>query len=135
MSLVGTWDLESSENFDEYMKELGVGLILRKTAGTIKPTVIISNDGDKWTLKMQSTLKSSEVTATLGVEFDEKTLDGRESKSVLTLENPSRLVHVQKDPKSGKVVTSIVREIVGDRLVQTLSVNNVQAVRKFTRTA
>ena len=23
MSFVGTWDLESSENFDEYMKELG----------------------------------------------------------------------------------------------------------------
>ena len=49
-----------------------------------------------------------------------ETLDGRESKSVLTLENPSRLVHVQKDPKSGKVVTSIVREIVGDRLVQVI---------------
>jgi len=23
MSLVGTWDMESSENFDEYMKEIG----------------------------------------------------------------------------------------------------------------
>ncbi len=58
-----------------------------------------------------------------------ETLDGRESKSVLTLESPTRLVHVQKDAKSGKVVTTIVREIVGDNLVQVnieiFNLNNI----------
>ena len=29
--LVGTWDLESSENFDEYMKEIGWNLFILKT--------------------------------------------------------------------------------------------------------
>ena len=53
------------------MKELGVGLIQRKAAATIKPTVIISNNGNEWTFKLQSTLRNSEITATEGVEFNE----------------------------------------------------------------
>ena len=69
--LVGTWDLVESENFDEYMKELGVGFVTRKAAANIKPTVTITNDGNKWCLKMASTLKSSEVNFVDGVEFDE----------------------------------------------------------------
>jgi fatty acid-binding protein 4 len=72
--LVGTWNLESSENWEEYMKELGVGLFQRKAAATIKPTVIISNNGNQWTLKLQSTLKNSELTASEGVEFNESNL-------------------------------------------------------------
>ena len=69
--LVGTWDLEESENWEEYMKEMGVGLVMRKAAASIKPTVIISNNGNQWTFKLQSTLKNSETNATEGVEFSE----------------------------------------------------------------
>lgn len=69
--LVGTWDLESSENWDEYMKELGVGFVTRKAAATIKPTLTITNDGTKWTLKLTSTLKNSETSFEENVEFDE----------------------------------------------------------------
>ena len=46
--LVGSWELISSENFDEYMKEIGVNIMQRKIAATIKPNVIISNVGDNW---------------------------------------------------------------------------------------
>lgn len=70
-NLVGTWDLVDSENWEEYLKEIGVGMIMRKAATSFKPTSIISRDGNMWTLKSVSTLKTTEVKATEGVEFDE----------------------------------------------------------------
>lgn len=81
--LVGAWDLIESENFDEYMKALGVGFVTRKAAANIKPTVTITNDGNKWSLKMVSTLKSSETNFEDGVEFDESNLNCISSKSTL----------------------------------------------------
>ena len=61
----------ASENFDEYMKAIGVGFAMRKIGGTVKPTYIISQDGNNWTIKMQSTFKNSEYTFIDGVEFEE----------------------------------------------------------------
>ena len=74
--LVGTWDLESSEKWEEYMKEIGVSYILRKAALTLKPTTIISNNGKHWTLKIKSTFKNSEFEATEDQEFDESRIYG-----------------------------------------------------------
>ena len=50
---------------------LGVGLILRKTAGSVKPTLTISKNGNQWTIKVQSSIKTQELIATEDVEFDE----------------------------------------------------------------
>jgi hypothetical protein len=46
--LEGRWELVSSKNFEEYMKEIGVAMIQRKIASTVKPYVIISKVGDNW---------------------------------------------------------------------------------------
>jgi hypothetical protein len=69
--LAGTWDFESSENWDEYMKEVGVGYLMRKAASVVKPTVIIENNGKEWRFQAKSTLKNVDMTATEDVEFDE----------------------------------------------------------------
>lgn len=45
-----------------------------------KPTTIIAVDGDKVTLKTQSTIKNTELNFTLGEEFDETTADDRKVK-------------------------------------------------------
>ena len=37
---------------------------------------------------------------------------------MFTRESADKLVQVQKDPSSGKVQTTIIREIQGDKLVQ-----------------
>lgn len=115
------------------MKELGVGMIQRKAAAALKPTLYISNNGDQWTLKLVSTLKSTEITATIGQDFNEETLDGRKSKSLLTQEGPNKLVHVQRDPSNGNVTSTIVREVVGDELVQTLTAGSVTCKRVYKR--
>ena len=62
------------------MKELGVSWALRMTAKGIKPRLIISQDGDKWTFRTESAIKTLSYDFTPGVQFDETTADGREVK-------------------------------------------------------
>lgn len=71
MAFIGTWTFESSENFEEYMKAVGVGMLQRKIGSTLKPTYHISKDGDTWVIKMESSVKSTETRFVDGVEFDE----------------------------------------------------------------
>ena len=42
----GTWKFESSDNFEEYLKALGISAPLRKLAGLTSPTVTIKR-GDE----------------------------------------------------------------------------------------
>ena len=62
------------------MKELGVGWALRLTAKGIKPRIIISEAGGKWTMRTESAIKTLSYDFIPGVEFDEVTADGREVK-------------------------------------------------------
>ncbi len=118
--LVGVWNMTSSENWDEYLKELGVGLVTRKASSAIKPTVVIEKSGNEWTLKLQSTLKNSEVKGTEGVAFEESTMDGRKVNTTLTSAGADKLVQTQVDQKTGSVSSVITREIVGEDLVQVI---------------
>ncbi|XP_022054362.1 fatty acid-binding protein, heart [Acanthochromis polyacanthus] len=128
-AFVGTWNLKSSEKFDEYMKELGVGFATRKIGGVTKPTTIISVDGDTVTVKTQSTIKNTEINFKLGEEFDETTADDRKVKSMVTVEN-GKLVHIQKwDGKE----TSLVREVSGNNLTLTLTLGDVVCTRHYEK--
>lgn len=62
------------------MKEIGVGFATRMLAKGLKPRIVISENGDKWTIRSESTLKTVNVEFTPGVEFDETTPDGRDVK-------------------------------------------------------
>ena len=70
-NLIGTWDLESSDNFDDFLKALGVGLVLRKTLGALKPTMHFSKEGDEWVFKIETAAKSREVRFKDGVQFED----------------------------------------------------------------
>uniref|UniRef100_A0A8C6U5C1 Cytosolic fatty-acid binding proteins domain-containing protein n=1 Tax=Neogobius melanostomus TaxID=47308 RepID=A0A8C6U5C1_9GOBI len=37
---VGTWKLTSSENFDEYMKAIGVGFATYQMGNVVKPNIV-----------------------------------------------------------------------------------------------
>ena len=67
--LIGRWELVDSENFDEYLKAMDVNVILRKTIAKLKPTVVISNDGNNWRIQSLSTLKDFDYKFVDGVEF------------------------------------------------------------------
>lgn len=128
-AFVGTWNLKESEKFDEYMKELGVGFATRKVGNLTKPTTLISVDGDKVTVKTQSTIKNTELSFKLGEEFDETTADDRKVKSIVTVDD-GKMVHIQRwDGKE----TTLVREINGNALTLTLTIGEVVCKRHYEK--
>lgn len=58
----------------------GVGFATRTVANMTKPTTIILLEGDQLTVKTQSSVKNSQFSCKLGVEFDETTADDRNVK-------------------------------------------------------
>ncbi|CAM5089334.1 unnamed protein product [Eretmochelys imbricata] len=126
---VGIWKFVSSEKFEDYMKELGVGLATRKLGSLAKPTVTISTDGDVITIKTKSTFKNTEISFKLGEEFDETTADDRKTKSIVTLGEGS-ITQVQKwDGKE----TTIKRKLVDGKMIVEYTMNNITCTRVYER--
>ncbi|KAJ8288149.1 hypothetical protein COCON_G00008080 [Conger conger] len=131
-SFVGTWKMSSSENFDDYMKALGVGFATRQMGNMAKPSLIISVD-DKGiiSMKSQSTFKTTEVKFKLNEEFDETTADDRKTKTIITVENGKL---VQKQTWDGKN-TSIERSVEDGKLIARCMMNDIVAVRTYVKEA
>ena len=68
----------SNDNFDAFLKEFGVNKVLRTLAKTVKPRVIISEKDGKWGYRSESTLNTTAIEFTPGVEFKDKGHDGEE---------------------------------------------------------
>ncbi|KAF8794233.1 fatty acid-binding protein-like [Argiope bruennichi] len=125
--LVGSYKLVSSENFGEFLKEIGVNLMTRKLAETSKPTVEIKQEGDEFVIKTIA-FKNSEIRFKLGQEFEEKRLDGNTVKTVITLED-GKLVQKQFGDKE----VTIVREVDGDTLKVVCTSGSVVSTRLYKK--
>jgi len=127
-AFVGTWNFQSSDNFDKYLEELKVNVATRAMAATSKPTLIISLDGATWTLKSETLFKNTKLQFQLGVEFDETTADDRKMKTTFTLEG-NKLIQDQK----GDQPSVITREVEGDKMTVLCKANNVVATRIYAK--
>jgi len=132
-NFVGKWNMTSSENFDAYMKAVGVNALMAGMASTAKPTLYISVEGDTWHLKSETTFKTSKVEFKIGTEFDETTADGRLMKTTFTLEGDNKLVQSQTntDPKGCPSV--IIREVTGNKMVVTCTALDKVATRHYEK--
>ena len=76
----GKYKLTHSENFEEFMKALGVGLVTRKLGNKSSPVVTVTEEAGEFTMKQESLVKTSVIKFKIGQEFDEVTADGRQGK-------------------------------------------------------
>ncbi|XP_053973373.1 probable fatty acid-binding protein isoform X2 [Hylaeus anthracinus] len=120
------YKLQTSENFDEMMKALGVSLMTRKMGSSVNPVVELTENNGLYTLKTTSPFKSSEIKFKLGEEFDEETPDGRKVKSVCSLEG-NKLVQIQKGEKQ----TTIEREFTPTEMKAVMKVDDIICTRVY----
>ncbi|XP_078094510.1 fatty acid-binding protein, brain-like [Mustelus asterias] len=126
---VGNWRLVDTQNYDNYMRELGVDFATRQVGNVTKPNTIIKLDGDNVIIQTKSTYRNTEIIFQLDKPFNEHTSDNRDCKTVVSLEG-DKLVQIQKwDGKQ----TSITREIKDDKLIMTLILNDVVSIRTHER--
>ncbi|KJH53763.1 lipocalin / cytosolic fatty-acid binding protein [Dictyocaulus viviparus] len=129
--ILGKWSFVSSENFEAYMKEAGVGLLTRKVAANIKPNLEFVREGDHIKMTSVSTFKTYVTKFKIGETFDEKTGDGREVTQTYTIEN-DRLVLMEKG-KNGGAESRIERYIEDGKLNIVCECNGVKCTRIYER--
>jgi len=129
-AFIGKWKMESSENFEEFLKEIGVNMATRKLASSAKPNNIFSAEGGGvYLLRSESTFKNHDMKFKLNEEFEEHTADGRKVKSTVILDG-RKLIQEQK----GEMPSTITRELIDDNtLVTKLTANGVTSTRVFKR--
>jgi hypothetical protein len=73
----GSFTLEKSENFDEFLKAKGVNWMLRKMMQMASLTKIIKKNADgTYTMESKSVKKDLTWTFTLGQQFEAEAFDG-----------------------------------------------------------
>ncbi|TDH11885.1 hypothetical protein EPR50_G00065360 [Perca flavescens] len=129
---IGTWTLTASENFDEYMKAIGVSFATRQIGNMAKPNLVISvDDTGLVSLMSETTFKTTEIKFKLNEEFDETTADCRKTKTIITFENGKL---VQQQTWDGKK-TTLEREIQDGKLTAKCIMEDVVAVRTYEKKA
>ncbi|KAI1714335.1 lipocalin / cytosolic fatty-acid binding protein family domain-containing protein [Ditylenchus destructor] len=127
---VGKWNLLESENFDAYLKHIGIGIIQRKLATSIKPSLLIDVNESHWKMTSVSTFKTHSIEFDLGVEFTEETIDGRKMKSTCTLDD-GKLTQVQKKIDAKDKDSTFVRSVDADKLIVEMDSDGIKAKRIY----
>merc|ERR1711936_425609 len=95
-------------------------------------TMTITEENGVWNIVTKTSMKSMELTFSLGQEFDETTSDGRKCKTTVTMEG-NKLITKQKPTKAGEKDVTAVREFTDDGLTYTTTVEDVTATQVYKR--
>ena len=126
--------MESSENFDEFMKALGVGMIKRKLANSVIPINEIEiADSGEYTIRTVTTVRTSEITFKLNEPFTEDTIDGRKTQTMPTRIGNFLKLDQKGDKSRGEKDSVMTRDLVGDIFTMKMMVDNVVCTRIYKR--
>lgn len=135
--MLGKWRLVKSENFDEYLKACGAGMMSRgmaateSTAGTWCVEIKKLTD-DMFNMKTSTVTKSAEISFKLdGKEVEEITGDGRRCMTTMTWDDGT-LYQKRKGLDNSKG-GEIIRKFQGDEMDMTCKVDDVECKRVYHR--
>ena len=146
----GTFTQTSAEGYENVLKALNVGFMLRQAALASTPIMTISEAGGRWSIITKTSMKSLETNFRLGEEFEEVTTDGRKCKTTVIMEG-NKMITNQKAINPGAkdvLVVSLaykydvfcvrnmffqVREFDDEGIDYTITVGSVESRQRFTR--
>ncbi|KAG7303428.1 hypothetical protein JYU34_011943 [Plutella xylostella] len=125
------YKLKTSDNFEDYLKFIEVGLISRKTAMAVSPVAVLTKNPDgSYTLTMTTPIRTLKMDFRLDEEFVETRADGLKAKSVMTADG-TKLIQTSTEDNGRRSVH--VREFTQELLVVTTTAEgwNGKCVRTY----
>nr|XP_048312934.1 fatty acid-binding protein, intestinal [Myodes glareolus] len=131
MAFDGSWKVYQNDNYEAFMEKMGVNMVKRKLAAHDGLKLIITQEGNKFTVKESSNFRNLEIVFELGVNFTYTLADGTELSGTWNLEG-NKLIGKFTRVDNGKELIA-VREVSGDELIQTYTYEGVEAKRFFKK--
>nr|XP_003222417.1 PREDICTED: fatty acid-binding protein, liver [Anolis carolinensis] len=122
MSFSGKYELQTHENFEPFMKAIGLSDELIEKGKDVKSISEIEQNGNKFKVTVTTGSKVLINEFTIGEEAELTTPTGEKMKAVVHMEGDNKMVAKLKD------ITSVT-EINGDTIVNTLSVGDIHYKR------
>ncbi|CAL8396974.1 cellular retinoic acid-binding protein 2b [Gadus morhua] len=132
----GKWKMKTSEHFEELLKALGVNVFVRKiaVAAASSPAVEISQDGESLHIQTSTSVRTTQVSFTVGQSFNETTVDGRPCTSFPKWESDNKISCEQTLQKGEGPKTAWTRELTGHgELILTMRAGDVVCTRVYER--
>lgn len=120
--------LESSENFDAFLKKLGINYVTRKLINVATPVIKLTKSDEEYLLHSNSTFKNSLIKFQQGIEIKNQTPDGRIVKSLFDIVEDT-ITETQIDDNDQK--TTIVRTFTPVEVRIMLKCDDVSALRLY----
>uniref|UniRef100_A0A8C4QXH3 Fatty acid binding protein 6, ileal (gastrotropin) n=1 Tax=Eptatretus burgeri TaxID=7764 RepID=A0A8C4QXH3_EPTBU len=103
-ALVGKWELESQNNFEAFMRKMGVEEEKIAKAKTEKQSVEITSSGDTFTITVHNPAKTFSNTITVGQENEIELANGQKAKGMITAEGGKLITKMAKMSRTSEVV-------------------------------
>ncbi|NWW03945.1 FABPL protein, partial [Oreocharis arfaki] len=114
MSFTGKYELQSQENFEPFMKAIGLPEDQIQKGKDLKSVSEIVQDGKKFKITVTTGSKVMKNEFTIGEESEMELPNGEKVKAVVQMEGNNKLVTELKGMKS-------VTELNGDTITHTLT--------------
>ncbi|XP_021252775.1 fatty acid-binding protein, liver [Numida meleagris] len=126
MSFSGKYELQYQENFEPFMKALGVPDDRIQKAKDIKSVSEIVQNGNKFKITVTTGPKVMTNEFTIGEECEMELLSGEKAKCIVNMEGNNKLV------ANLKGVTSVT-ELNGDTITHTMTMGDLTYKRVSKR--
>ncbi|NWR85746.1 FABPL protein, partial [Furnarius figulus] len=122
MSFTGKYELQSQENFEPFMKALGLPDDQIQKGKDIKSTTEIVQDGKKFKVTVTTGSRVLKNEFTIGEECEIEMLTGEKAKAIVQMEGNNKLIANVKGLKS-------VTELSGDTITHTMMMGDLTCKR------
>ncbi|NXU83905.1 FABPL protein, partial [Xiphorhynchus elegans] len=122
MSFTGKYELQSQENFEPFMKALGLPDDQIQKGKDLKSTTEIVQDGKKFKVTVTTGSKVLTNEFTVGEECELEMLTGEKAKGIVQMEGNNKLIANVKGLKS-------VTELNGDTITHTMMLGDLTCKR------
>lgn len=134
VDMKGQWELDRSENFDNFLKACGLSYLYRKAALSVKPSVHITQNGECFEIVTKTSYRTQDLKFSVGEEFSSYVPWDSDNMHRMVAEIlDGKLIIKVLDGAEDQEAAVFIREVIGEELVLTQRLKNVETKRYFTK--